>query len=70
MTGKREKRKFNRPAKIPPRNKQSHAQYVWIKYMFCYLDEIDARLDIIEEILGIRKVCKGEGKQYSKVNTP
>lgn len=38
--------------------------------MFCYLDEIDARLDKIEEILGIRKVNKGEVEQSNKVGTP
>jgi len=50
--------------------KNQHSNYKWIKYMFCYLDEIDARLDKIEEILGIRKVNKGEVEQSNKVGTP
>jgi len=71
VNGKNEKnKKFNRPAGIRPRNKQSYAQYVWIREVFCRLDIIDARLDKIEEILGIRKVNKGEVEQSNKVGTP
>lgn len=44
-----EKKKFNRPAGIPPRDKQSHAQYVWIKQMFLRLDEIDIQLKTLNE---------------------
>ena len=42
-------KKNNRPAGIPKRNKQSYAQYVWIRNMFLRLDEIDARLKTINE---------------------
>lgn len=71
QNGKNEKKKNNRPAGIPPRNKQSYAQYVWIRDIYCRLDIIDARLGKIEEILGLnRKVNKGESEQSSKVGTP
>jgi len=70
VNGKNGKKKNNRPAGIPPRNKQSYAQYVWIRDMYCRLDIIDARLDAIEEILGIRKVNKGVVEQSNKVGTP
>lgn len=65
------KKKYNRPAGIPKRNKQSYAQYVWIRNMFLRLDEQDARLNVIEKILGInRKVNKGESEQSNEGNTP
>ena len=75
QNGKNEKKKNNRPAGIKPRNKQSHAQYVWIRNMFCRLDRIDARLDNMEEFLkpfgyDNRKVYKEENEQSSKVGTP
>lgn len=69
-------KKFNRPARIKPRNKQSYAQYVWIRDMFCRLDRIDAQLDNMEEFLKSlgydnRKVYKEENKQLSnESNTP
>lgn len=64
-------KKNNRPAGIPKRNKQSYAQYVWIRNMFLRLDEQDARLDVIEKILGInRKVYKGEDEQSNEAGTP
>jgi len=76
QNGKNEKKKNNRPAGIKPRNKQSHAQYVWINNMYCRLDAQDARLDNIEEFLKFlgydnRKVYKEENKQLSNErNTP
>jgi glycosyltransferase involved in cell wall biosynthesis len=44
-------KKNNRPYQTPKRNKQSYAQYVWIRNMFLRLDAQDARLDNIEEFL-------------------
>jgi hypothetical protein len=69
-------KKFNRPARIKPRNKQSYSQYVWIRNMFLRIDRIDARLDNVEEFLKSlgydnRKVYKEENKQLSNErNTP
>jgi hypothetical protein len=68
------KKKNNRPYQTPKRNKQSYAQYVWIRNMFLRLDDIDARLDNIEEFLKSlgydnRKVYKEENEQSSKVGT-
>lgn len=61
-------KKNNRPYQTPKRNKQSYAQYVWIRSMFLRLDVIDARLGNIEEFLKSlgydnRKVYKGEEQQ-------
>jgi hypothetical protein len=58
-------KKFNRPARIRPRNKQSHAQYVWIKQLYCEIDEIKVRLDKLEN----RNTYKEESEQSSKVGT-
>lgn len=72
MAGKEEKKKFNRPPTgIKKRNKQTHAQYVWIRDVYCRLDMVDVRLTAIEDFLGLnRKVNKEGNEQSSKVNTP
>lgn len=33
---------------ILPRNKQSHAQFVWIRDVYCRIDEVKERLDRLE----------------------
>ena len=43
-----EKKKVNCPARIPPRDKQSHAQYVWIKEMFARQTRLETRLAELE----------------------
>jgi len=64
--GKKKSKKNNRPASIPPRNKQSHAQYVWIKHMFLRQDELDARITAIEEFLGGRENIEQFRKTYKQ----
>ena len=61
-----EKKKVNRPARIAKRNKQSYAQYVWVREIFNRMDDINARvkaiedrLDGLETTLGIRNIYKG-----------
>ena len=55
-------KKYNRPPTgIKPRNKQTHAQYVWVREMFLRQDELASRISIIEKFLGLdRKVYKEE----------
>jgi hypothetical protein len=53
-------------AGIPPRNKQTHAQFVWIRQLYCEIDEIKVRLDKLEN----RKPYKEESEQSNGVTTP
>lgn len=48
MEKKKGSKKNNRPAGIAPRNKQSYAQYVWIRQIYREIDEIKARQDRLE----------------------
>jgi tetrahydromethanopterin S-methyltransferase subunit G len=41
-------KKNNRPAGIKPRNKQTYAQYVWIRQIYHEIDEIKVRQDRLE----------------------
>jgi hypothetical protein len=61
----KKRKKFNRPAGIPKRNKQTYAQYVWVRYMFLRIDGIEARLAELEETVRfinerLDKIKKGE----------
>lgn len=42
-------KKFNRPAGIVKRDKESHAQYVWIREMFLRQDKLEKRIGKLEE---------------------
>lgn len=56
-------KKNNRPAGIAPRNKQTYAQYVWIRQIYNEIDDIKKRLDKLEN----RNVYKEENAHSSKV---
>lgn len=58
------KKKNNRPYQTPKRNKQTYAQYVWVRQLYLEIDEIKARLDKLE---ADRKVYKEENEQSNKV---
>lgn len=57
-------KKNNRPYQTPKRNKQSYAQYVWIRQIYREIDEIKVRLDKLEN----RKINIGENEQSNKAN--
>jgi hypothetical protein len=63
-------KKYNRPAGIKPRNKHTHAQYVWVREMFLRQDALDARLKRIEEFLGFERNLNKEGEERQGGGTP
>jgi predicted nucleic acid-binding Zn-ribbon protein len=42
------KKKNNRPVSIPKRNKQSYAQYVWIRQLYNEIDTLKKEISKIE----------------------
>jgi len=54
-----DKKKINRPARIPPRDKQSHTQYVWINQMFARQTRLEGRIvDLEKEIAELKESVK------------
>jgi peptidoglycan hydrolase CwlO-like protein len=45
------KNKVNRPARIAKRNKQSYAQYVWVRDIYNHLDDINSKLKTLNECI-------------------
>jgi hypothetical protein len=69
MNMEKEKNGKKKRTGITPRNKQTHAQFVWIRDVYCRIDEIKKRLDAIEkELAENRNINKEESEQSSKVD--
>jgi predicted nucleic acid-binding Zn-ribbon protein len=63
-----DKKKINRPARIPPRDKQSHAQYVWIKEMFARQTRLEGRIvDMEKEISDLKESVKFIKDEITKI---
>lgn len=62
------KKKNNRPVSIPKRNKQSYAQYVWIRQLYNEIDTLKKKISEIEHKLSeIEKTVKYLSDQIESI---